>query len=59
VLPWSRVVAIAALAALTPMSDAIPALALSVAAALIVVALAAWDTLLGRQRTRSPKQSPA
>jgi low temperature requirement protein LtrA len=57
--PWSRVVAIAALAALIPVSGAIPALALSAAAALIVVALAAWDTLVDRQRKRSPKRSPA
>jgi low temperature requirement protein LtrA len=56
---WSRVVAIAALAALIPVGGAIPALALSAAAALIVVALAAWDTLADRQHARSPKRFPA
>jgi hypothetical protein len=40
--------AIAALGALIPASGAIPALALSGAAAVIVVALAAWDTLVDR-----------
>jgi hypothetical protein len=57
--PWSRVVAITALAALIPVGGAIPTLALSAAAALIVVALAAWDTLVDRQRGRSPKRSTA
>jgi low temperature requirement protein LtrA len=46
VLSWPRVVAIAALAALTPVGFAVPALALSGAAALIVVLLAAWDSLV-------------
>ena len=45
VLPWSRAVAVAALIALIPVGFAIPALALSGAAGLIVVGLAAWDTL--------------
>ena len=40
VLPWSRAVAIAALAALIPVGFAIPTLALSGAAGLIVVVLA-------------------
>src|ERR687896_240843 len=44
-LPWSRAVAIAALAGLMPMGFALPTLALSSAAVLIVVALAAWDAL--------------
>jgi low temperature requirement protein LtrA len=57
-LPWSRVVAIAALAALIPVGAALPALALSAAAALIVVALAAYDTVTERRRARSPKGSP-
>jgi low temperature requirement protein LtrA len=57
--PWSRVVAIAALATLIPVGGAIPALALSAAAALIVVALTVWDTLVDRQRERSAKRSPA
>jgi low temperature requirement protein LtrA len=58
-LSWSRLVAIAALAALMPVSGALPALALSAAAALIVVTVAAWDTLVNRQRGRTPKRSPA
>ena len=56
--PWSRVVAIAALAALAPVGGALPALALSVAATLVVVGLAVWDTVTERQRARSPKSSP-
>jgi low temperature requirement protein LtrA len=50
VLSWPRMVAIAALAALTPVGFAVPALALSGAAALIVVLLAAWDSLVHRGR---------
>ena len=45
VLPWSRVVALAALIALVPVGFAMPTLALSGAAGLIVVALAVWETL--------------
>jgi low temperature requirement protein LtrA len=45
VLPWSRAVAVAALMALIPVGFAIPTLALSGAAGLIVVGLAVWDTL--------------
>ena len=45
VLPWSRAVAVAALMALIPAGFAIPTLALSGAAGLIVVGLAVWDTL--------------
>jgi low temperature requirement protein LtrA len=44
-LPWSRAVAVAALMALIPVGFAIPTLALSGAAGLIVVGLAVWDTL--------------
>src|ERR687889_426302 len=44
-LPWSRAVAIAALVGLMPVGFALSTLALSSAAALIVVALAAWDAL--------------
>src|SRR5215212_7942882 len=44
-LPFSRAVAIAALAALIPVGFAIPTLALSGVAGLIVVVLAVWDTL--------------
>jgi low temperature requirement protein LtrA len=62
--PWPRLVAIAALGTLgtlIPVSGAIPALALSAAAPVIVVALAAWDTLVDRRRARppKPKRSPA
>jgi low temperature requirement protein LtrA len=59
VMSWSGVAAIAVLIALTPLGFAIPTLALSAAAALIVVALAVWDTLADRQRTRSPERSAA
>jgi membrane protein implicated in regulation of membrane protease activity len=58
-MSWSGVAAIAVLIALTPLGFAIPTLALSAAAALIVVALAVWDTLADRQRTRSPERSAA
>jgi low temperature requirement protein LtrA len=44
VLPWSHAVAVAALMALIPVGFAIPTLALSGAAGLIVVSLAVWDT---------------
>jgi low temperature requirement protein LtrA len=59
--PWPRLIAIAALGTLIPVSGAIPALALSAAAPVIVVALAAWDTLVDRRRARppKPKRSPA
>src|ERR687897_1416450 len=45
VLPWSRAVAVAALMALIPVGFAMPTLALSGAAGLIVVGLAVWDAL--------------
>ena len=57
--PWSRVVAISALATLIPVAGALPALALSAAATLVVVVLGAWDTLTERRRARSPKRSSA
>jgi pimeloyl-ACP methyl ester carboxylesterase len=56
-LPWSRVVALAALIALVPVGFTIPALALSGAAGLIVVGLAVWETLGYRARVRSPRRS--
>jgi low temperature requirement protein LtrA len=56
-LPWSRLVAIAALAALIPVGFAIPALALSSAAVLIVVALAAWDALAYQGHVSSLRRS--
>jgi low temperature requirement protein LtrA len=51
-LPFSRAVAIAALAALIPVGFAIPTLALSGVAGLIVVVLAVWDTLTHRKPVR-------
>jgi low temperature requirement protein LtrA len=57
VLPWSRVVVLAALIALVPVGFAMPTLALSGAADLIVVALAVWETLGYRARVRSPRRS--
>ena len=54
VLPWSRAVAIAALAALIPVGFEIPTLALSGVAGLIVVGLAVWDTLAHGGPVRSP-----
>jgi low temperature requirement protein LtrA len=56
VLPWSHVVAVAALMALIPVGFAIPTLALSGAAGLIVVGLAVWDTLSYRHM-RSPRRA--
>jgi low temperature requirement protein LtrA len=56
-LPWSRVVAIAALGVLVPVGFVIPALALGGGAALIVVVLAVWDTLAYQGRVRSPQRS--
>jgi low temperature requirement protein LtrA len=57
VLPFSRAVAIAALAALIPVGFAIPTLALSSLAGLIVVGLAVWDTLTHRKPARPEQQS--
>jgi low temperature requirement protein LtrA len=56
-LSWPRVVAIAALIALIPVSFAIPTLALTGVAGLIVVGLVAvWDTLASHEgRLRSPR----
>ena len=57
VLPFSRAVAIAALAALIPVGFAMPTLALSGAAALIVVGLAVWDALASYGNMRSPRRA--
>jgi low temperature requirement protein LtrA len=57
VLPWSRVVALAVLIALVLAGFAMPALALSGAAGLIVVGLAVWETLGYQERVRSPRRS--
>jgi low temperature requirement protein LtrA len=56
-MPWSRAVAITALAVLIPAGFAMPTLALSGAAGLIVVGLAVWDTLVYGGHVRSPRRS--
>jgi hypothetical protein len=47
---WSRLLAVVALAALVPVGFALPALALSGTAALIVALLAIVDSLIYRRR---------
>jgi low temperature requirement protein LtrA len=56
VLSWSRAVAVAALMALIPVGFAMPTLALSGAAGLIVVGLAVWDAL-AYGHMRSPRRA--
>jgi low temperature requirement protein LtrA len=56
-LPWSRAIAIAALAALIPVGFAVPTLALSGAAGLVVAGLAMWDTLVYGGHVRLPGRS--
>src|ERR671915_471897 len=56
-LSFSRLVAIVALAVLIPVGFAIPALALAIAAALIVVGVAAWDALAYQGHVSSPRRS--
>ena len=56
VLPFSRAVAVAALMALIPVGFAMPTLALSGAAGLIVVGLAVWDAL-AYGNMRSPRRA--
>src|ERR687890_278621 len=56
-LSFSRLVAIAALAVLIPGGFAIPALALAIAAALIVVGVAAWDALAYQGHVSSLRRS--
>jgi low temperature requirement protein LtrA len=56
VLPRSRAVAVAALMAVIPVGFALPTLALSGAAGLIVVGLAVWDALAFRH-IRSPRRA--
>jgi low temperature requirement protein LtrA len=51
-VPWSRLAGIAVLAALAPLGPSLPALALSAAAALVVVLLAAWDSVAHRRDGR-------
>lgn len=56
---FPRIVAIVALIALIPVGFAIPALVLALAAALIVVGVAAWDTLIYPTPARSPRRPTA
>ena len=56
-LPWSRAVSIAALAVLMPVGFAMPTLALSGAAVVIVVALAVWEALAHGGDVRSPRRA--
>src|ERR687893_90618 len=56
-VPWSRLVAVLALAVLIPVGFAIPALALAIAAALIVVGVAAWDALAYQGHVSSLRRS--
>jgi low temperature requirement protein LtrA len=58
-LRWSHLVAIALLAVLTPVGFASPTLALSGAAGLIVVGVAAWETLASQGRVHWPGRSTA
>ena len=54
-VPWSRFVAVLALMMLALVGFAVPALALSAAAALVVILLAAWDAMVHRRHSRSPR----
>jgi low temperature requirement protein LtrA len=56
VLPISHAVAVATLLALIPVGFAIPTLALSGAAGLIMVGLAAWESL-AHGHMRSPRRA--
>jgi low temperature requirement protein LtrA len=58
-LPWSHVVAVLVLALLVPVGLGSPALVLSAAAGLVLVGLAAWETLTPRGRLRRPNRSIA
>ena len=55
-VPWSRFVAVGALAALVPASFTMPALFLALAAALIVVLLGGWDSLGHHRGAGSPRR---
>ena len=57
VVPWSRAVSIAALAVLMPVGFAMPTLALSGAAVVIVVALAVWEALAYGGDVRTPRRA--
>jgi low temperature requirement protein LtrA len=55
---WSRLVVVVALVVLAPVGFGVPALALAVATALIVILLAAWDSVAYRRwRARSPREA--
>jgi low temperature requirement protein LtrA len=56
-VPSSRFVAVAALAALAPLGAAVPALALSAAAALVVILLAVWDSIAHRGGPERPRST--
>jgi low temperature requirement protein LtrA len=51
---WSRLVGVVALVVLAPVGFAVPALALALAAALVVVLLAAWDSVAYQRRSARP-----
>jgi low temperature requirement protein LtrA len=57
--PWSHLVAIPALAILVPVGLVAPALLLSAAVGVVLVGLAAWETLTPPQHLRWPHRSPA
>lgn len=54
-MPWSRLVAVAALAALALVGFAVSALALAIAAAMVIVLLAVWDAAAYLRRARAPR----
>jgi low temperature requirement protein LtrA len=56
--PWSRLVAVVALAALAPVGFAASALSLAGAATLIVVLVAISDSLTHRRRWRPSRKTP-
>jgi low temperature requirement protein LtrA len=57
-VPWSRLVAVIALAALAPVGFAASALTLAGTAALIVVLLAIGDSVTHRRRWRPSRETP-
>jgi low temperature requirement protein LtrA len=56
---WSRFVAVLVLAALAPVGLTVSALVLSASAALVVVLLAAWDSVTYRRLTRASRRASA
>jgi low temperature requirement protein LtrA len=57
-VPWSRLVAVVALAALVPVGFVVPTLALAAATTLIVVMLAIGDSVTHRRGWRPPRKAP-